>query len=138
MAEYVLKDMVSKRGREDEFRIESAATSAEEIGNGVHSGTVNILRANGIETPRRHARQITHKDYDDFDMIIGMDDRNMRNMRLMFNGDPDDKLYKLMEFVGDERDVADPWYTGDFKTTFEDISASCEGLLDRLTQSGSN
>ena len=112
MAEFVLKDMVARRGLADEFEIESAATSTEEIGNPVHPGTVGELR--------RH------------DLIIGMDEANMRNMGRMLGGDPAGKLHKMLEFAGSTRDVADPWYTGDFDTTYEDVCDGCRGLLGYL------
>ncbi len=133
MAEFVLKDMVAKRGVADRFHIESAATSTEEIGNPVHPGTQAVLRAHGIGGfAGKRARR--RGDYDDFDLIIGMDTANMRNMDRMLGGDPSGKLHKLLEFAGSDRDVADPWYTGDFDTTYEDVCNGCEGLLRFLGQ----
>ncbi len=135
MAEFVLKDMVAKRGVADRFHIESAATSTEEIGNPVHPGTQAVLRAHGIGGfAGKRARQLRRGDYDDFDLIIGMDTANMRNMDRMLGGDPSGKLHKLLEFAGSDRDVADPWYTGDFDTTYEDVCNGCEGLLRFLGQ----
>ena len=116
MAEFVLKDMVARRGLADEFEIESAATSTEEIG--------------GFE--KKRARQLRRTDYDAFDLIIGMDEANMRNMDRMLGGDPAGKLHKMLEFAGSTRDVADPWYTGDFDTTYEDVCDGCRGLLGHL------
>ena len=133
MAEFVLKDMVARRGLADEFEIESAATSTEEIGNPVHPGTVGELRRHdtgGFE--KKRARQLRRDDYDAFDLIIGMDEANMRNMGRMLGGDPAGKLHKMLEFAGSTRDVADPWYTGDFDTTYEDVCDGCRGLLGYL------
>lgn len=133
MAEFVLKDMVTARGVADEFHIESAATSTEEIGNPVHPGTRQMLRAHGIGGfEGKRARQLTRADYDDFDLIIGMDAANIRNMNRMLGGDPEAKIHKLLEFAGSSRDVADPWYTGDFGTTYDDVLAGCTALLAHL------
>ena len=133
MAEFVLKDMVARRGLADEFEIESAATSTEEIGNPVHPGTVGELRRHDIGGfEKKRARQLRRTDYDAFDLIIGMDEANMRNMSRMLGGDPAGKLHKMLEFAGSTRDVADPWYTGDFDTTYEDVCDGCRGLLGYL------
>lgn len=133
MAEFVLKDMVARRGLADEFEIESAATSTEEIGNPVHPGTVGKLRRHDIGGfEKKRARQLRRDDYDAFDLIIGMDEANMRNMGRMLGGDPAGKLHKMLEFAGSTRDVADPWYTGDFDATYEDVCDGCRGLLGYL------
>ena len=133
MAEFVLKDMVARRGLADEFEIESAATSTEEIGNPVHPGTVGELRRHDIGGfEKKRARQLRRTDYDAFDLIIGMDEANMRNMGRMLGGDPAGKLHKMLEFAGSTRDVADPWYTGDFDTTYVDVCDGCRGLLGYL------
>ncbi|WP_289636172.1 low molecular weight protein-tyrosine-phosphatase [uncultured Adlercreutzia sp.] len=133
MAEFVLKDMVAARGLAGEFHIESAATSTEEIGNPVHPGTQRMLREHGIGGfQAKQARQLTRADYDGYDLIIGMDEANIRNMNRMLGGDPDGKIHKLLEFAGSVRDVADPWYTGDFETTYDDVLAGCKGLLAHL------
>ena len=130
MAEFVLKDMVAKRGRADDFVIESAATSTEEIGNPVHPGTQGVLRRHGIGGfEAKRARQLRRADYDNFDFIIGMDDANVRNINRMLGGDPVGKVHKLLDFAGKNRSIADPWYTGDFDTTYEDVCDGCEGLL---------
>lgn len=132
MAEFVLKDMVAKRGMADRFHIESAATTTDEIGNPVHSGTRRILSREGIDCAGKTARQITAADYDAFDVIVGMDEANMRDMERRFGGDTAHKLHKMMEFAGTHRDVADPWFTGDFETTYDDVVAGCTGLLGWL------
>lgn len=132
MAEYVFKDMVKKRGLESRFEIASAATSTEELGEPVHHGTARILRREGIDYHGHHARQITKRDYGSFDFLIGMDDRNVRNMRRVWNDDPNGKVYKFMEFAGSDADVADPWYTGNFDVTYDDVVAGCTALLGYL------
>ncbi len=137
MAEFVLKDMVAKRGLSGQFHIESAATSTEEPGNPVYPGTQRVLRAHGIGGfEGKRARQLRRADCNDFDLIIGMDEANMRNTGRMLGGDAQGKLHKLLEFAGSTRDVADPWYTGDFDTTYEDVCDGCEGLLNFLGASG--
>lgn len=132
LAEFVFKDMVAKRGLADHFVIESAATSLEEIGNDIHYGTRGMLQKYKIPFSRRRARQITRKDYEKFDYLIGMDTANIRNMNRTFGGDPDEKIYKLLTFAGSGRDVADPWYTGDFESTYRDVCDGLEGLLKEL------
>lgn len=132
MAEFLMKDMVRKRGLSDDFEIASAATSSEEIGNGVHRGTRAILDALGISCAGKRAVQLRREDYDHFDLIVGMDRANLRNMQRLFGGDPEGKVHLLLEFAGSERDVADPWYTGDFNVTYRDVKAGCEGILSRL------
>ena len=133
MAEFVLKDTVARRGLTERFHIESAATSTEEIGNPVHPGTAAVLREHGIGGfEAKRARQLRRADYDAFDFIIGMDTANIRNMNWILGGDPDGKVLKLLEFAGTNRSVDDPWYTGDFETTYADVCDGCEGLLAYL------
>ena len=132
MAEFLFKDLVARRGLAERFHIESAATTTDEIGNAPHAGTCAILAREGVSCEGKRARQITRDDYERFDVIIGMDDANMRSMQRAFGGDPAGTLHKMMEFAGSERDVADPWYTGDFEATFRDVSDGCEGLLSWL------
>ena len=132
MAEYVFKDMVKKAGREQEFYIDSAGTSREEEGNGVHYGTREKLRQQGIPCGNHRARQMTRKDYEKFDYLIGMDDGNIRGMRRIAGGDPDGKIYKLLEFSGSGRNIADPWYTGNFDATWADVTEGLEGLKQKL------
>lgn len=133
MAEFVLKDMVARRGLAEQFHIESAATSTEEIGNPVYPGTQAVLREHGIGGfEGKRARQLRRADYDAFDFIIGMDAANMRNMARMLGDDTANKMHKLLGFAGSSRDVADPWYTGDFDVTYADVRAGCEGLLEHM------
>ena len=129
MAEFVLKDMAARAGCSDQFEIASAATSTEEIGNPVHPGTREKLRRAGISCKGKTARQMTRADYDHYDLIVGMDRFNLRNMRRICGGDPDGKLRLLLEYAGQARDVADPWYTGDFDATYADVTAGCGGIL---------
>lgn len=132
MAEFVMKKLVDDAGLEDMIKVESAATSTEEIGNDTHPGTKRMLDVHGIPYSKRRARQIKRSDYDDFDFIVGMDRQNMSNMRRAFGGDPQEKLSLMMQWAGYDRDVADPWYTGDFETTYEDVEAGCISLLEHI------
>lgn len=129
MAEFVMKDLVRKAGLEDWFVIASAATSSEEIGNDVHYGTKRMLDKMGVPYEHRAARRLRSTDATAWDYLIGMDEANMRNMRRMLGSDAEDKMYKLLEFAGSDADVADPWYTGDFAATYDDVLAGCRGLL---------
>ena len=132
MAESVMTYMAARRGLSDHFHIASAATSREEIGNPPHHGTVRKLREVGIPVVPHRAVQMTKRDYETYDYLIGMDDWNIRNMQRITGGDPEHKIYKLLEFADTTRDIADPWYTGNFDVTYEDIVEGCEALLDRL------
>ena len=132
MAEFVLKDMVKNENRQSEFLIESAATSSEEIGNDVHRGTKRKLAEEGIQFTPRAARKITLSDYEKFDYIIGMDESNIRNMQRIFGGDPKKKIYKLLDFTQNSRSIADPWYTGNFEETYNDVVEGCNGFLEFL------
>lgn len=133
MAEFVMKDLVEKRGLSGQFLIESAATSTEEIGNPVHRGTRKILDRLGISCAEKRARQLKRTDYDTFDYLIGMDQANVRNMNRICGGDPEAKIYKLLDFTDEPRSISDPWYTGDFEATFHDVRDGCDSLLLRLT-----
>lgn len=132
MAEFIMKDLVQKAGVSEQFEIASAATSTEEIGNPVHRGTRDKLRRVGISTDGKTAVQLKKSDYLKYDYLIGMDTWNIRNMQRMLGGDPEGKIYKLLTFANSERDVADPWYTGDFETTYQDVMAGCKGLMRHL------
>ena len=133
MAEFVMKDMVEKAGLADEFRIASAATSTEEIGNGVYPPARRKLSEHGISCAGKTARQMTKRDYADFDLLVGMDGANLRNMRRICGGDSDGKIRLLLDYTDCPRDVADPWYTGDFEATWRDVSEGCCRLLASLT-----
>ena len=136
MAQSVLQHLVSKKGLTDLFHIDSAATSREEIGNSPHYGTVRKLGQVGIPVIPHRAIQMTRQDYLDYDYLIGMDAANIRNMNAIAGGDSQGKIYKLLSFAGEGRDVADPWYTGDFDATYRDVMAGCEGFLEFLTERG--
>ena len=132
MAEFVLKDMAEKAGLADQLVIDSAATSTEEIGNGIHHGTMSIFRKYHIPCTGHRARQMTRRDYEEYDYLIGMDDWNIRNMLRIAGSDPDHKIRKLLSFTDSERDIADPWYTGNFDETYDDIIEGCEAFLHSL------
>ena len=132
MAESVMTHLINQQHLSHLFEIASAATSREEIGNPPHYGTVNKLREVGIPVVPHRAVQMTKADYEYYDYLIGMDTANIRNMTRIADGDTDGKIYQLLTFTGSGRDVADPWYTGDFSITFRDVCAGCEGLLKAL------
>ncbi|MGN0639075.1 MAG: low molecular weight protein-tyrosine-phosphatase [Huintestinicola sp.] len=131
MAQSVFQFMVNKAGLDRSFEIDSAATSTEEIGNPPHYGTVGELRRHNIPVIPHRARQLTKADEIHFDLLIGMDSANIRNMRRIVGSS--EKIYKLMTFADMEKDVADPWYTGDFAETYADVKLGCEKLLKKLT-----
>lgn len=135
MAEFVMKDMVKQRGLEKQFEIRSAATSTEEIGNRVHPGTRKKLAEHGISTEGKYAVQLCESDYGYYDYLIGMDSANIRNMQRMQGADKSAKISKLLAFAGDSEDIADPWYTGDFETTYRDVKRGCEALLKHIMES---
>ena len=133
MAEYVMKDLVKKAGLEDQFQIASAATSREEIGNPVYPPACRKLAEHGISCGEHAARQLRSADYGEYDLLVGMDQANLRNMRRICGGDPDGKLHLLLEYAGRPgQEVADPWYTGDFEVTWRDVLAGCQGLLEEI------
>lgn len=129
MAEFVMKDMVRKAGLENRFVIESKAARRDELGNDTHYGTKAKLRQMGIPFAKRKATLLDRSDYDAYDYLIGMDEENMRDMLRLFGGDPNGKIYKLLRFADEDRDVADPWYTGNFDETYEDVLKGCTALL---------
>lgn len=136
LAQSVFTHKVKQLGLENQFEIDSFATSTEEIGNPPHRGTVNKLKEIGIPVVPHRAKQITRKDYEEADYVIGMDAANIRNLNKMLNGDPEGKVYKLLSFAGSGRDIADPWYTGDFDATYQDVLEGCEGFLEYLRKHG--
>ena len=132
MAQSVFAYKVQEIGLENLFVIDSFATSTEEIGNPPHSGTVRKLQEVGIPVVPHRAKQISWNDYDKFDYIIGMDEWNMKNLNRMLKGDPEDKVHKFLTFAGSDRDIADPWYTGNFDATYNDVLEACDGFLEHL------
>ena len=129
MAEFVMKDLVRKAGLEDRFLIASKAARRDELGNDTHYGTRAKLRQMGVPFAKRRATLLDRSDYDAYDYLIGMDEENMRDMLRLFGGDPNGKIYKLLRFADEDRDVADPWYTGNFDETYEDVLKGCTALL---------
>ena len=136
MAESVFTYLVNQRGLSDYFEIDSAATSREEIGNPPHYGTVGELKRVGIPVVPHRARQMTKSDYEYYDYLIGMDSANIRNMNRIAGGDPEGKIYKLPSFAGLSKDIADPWYTGNFDETYNDVLEGCEAFLEFLKGEG--
>lgn len=132
MAEFVMKDIVRNAGLEHEFEIASAATSREEIGNPVYPPTKRILKEHGISCDGKTSRQITINDYNYYDYIVAMDQNNLRNLKKIIGDDPQNKVSLLMDYTNRPADVADPWYTGDFNTTWNDVVEGCMGLLSSL------
>lgn len=132
MAEFVFQDMVEKRGLADRFYIASAGTSDEEHGNPVHRGTREKLRQEGVPLRNHRATQMKRGDYGKYDYLIGMEERNLSGMRRIAGGDPEGKIYRLLDFSDRPRDIADPWYTGNFDLTYEDICEGCRCLLDYM------
>ena len=136
MAEFYMKDLVEREGCAGAFDIASAATSTEEIGNPVYPPARRELARHGIGCAGKTARRLEAADYRRYDYLVGMDGANLRNMRRLFNGDPDGKCLRLLDLTDDPRDVADPWYTGDFDQTYRDVETGCRALLERLRREG--
>lgn len=136
MAEFIFKDMLKKLGKDSEYSVSSGATSSEEIWNGVGNPVYPSAKAelarHGISCQGKRAYQVKASDYDKYDLFIVMDGANMRNMTRLFANDPQRKLRKLMSYAGKDRDVADPWYSDDFETAYNDIYEGCSALLDAL------
>lgn len=132
MAQFVFEELVRRAGREDEFEADSAATSREEIGNPPHRGTVNKLREVGIPMRAHRARQITRGEYADWDHIVYMDAENAGDLNRILHGDPDGRVSRLLDWTDAPHDVADPWYTGDFDATYNDVLEGCKALLAAL------
>ena len=133
MAEFVFLDMVRKHGLSGSITAMSAATSTEEIGNDIHYGTRRILDKYGISYHRREAVQLTKLDYGKYDLFVGMDSANIRNMLRIFGTDPDNKVVKLLDLTDRPGDVADPWYTGNFEVTYRDVCEGCEALITKFS-----
>ncbi len=136
MAQFVFQHLVNQIGAGDDFVIDSRATSTEETGNAPHRGTVRKMKEQGIPVLPHTASQITMTDYKNSDMIIAMDDANVRSLNRMLCGDPEEKIVKLLSFCSLDRDIADPWYTGDFDATYNDILMGCRGLISHLKAHG--
>lgn len=134
MAEFVMKDLVKKRGMEGAFSIASCATSTEEIGNPVYPPAQKKLAEHGISSAGKTARQMTKEDYYEYDYIIAMDRFNLRNMTRFVGDDPEGKVSLLLDFTNRPGDVADPWYTGDFEVTYRDVLEGCLGFLDEIAK----
>ena len=136
MAEFVLKDLVRKKGLENEFYIESSATSPEELGSDVHYGTVKKLNEVGVKVEHRASKLIRKDDYENFDYILGMEERNIQNILRIIGQDKENKVYRLLDFSKNPRDIADPWYTGNFDSTYYDVLDGCESFLKFLREKG--
>ena len=136
MAEFVMKDLVKKAGMEDVFHIASAATSTEEIGNPVYPPARRKLSEHGISCAGKTARQLRKADYGQYDYLVGMDSANYRNMQRICGGDPEGKISLLLDYTDHPGSVADPWSTGDFEATWQDVLAGCRGLLAEILQKG--
>ena len=136
MAEFVMKDLVKKKGVEDLFEIASCATSREEIGCDMHHGSKTKLREVGIAFSRRQAVQLTRADYEKYDYLIAMDANNLRNISRIIGDDPERKVHLLLEYAGELRNIADPWYTGNFDETYDDVRKGCDAFYDYLCRKG--
>ncbi len=132
MAEFVLKDMVKKLGKENEFLIKSSATSYEELGSDVHHGTVQKLNSVGIPWEHRESVRLSKNDYDKYDYILGMEESNIRNIKKIIGNDSENKVYRLLDFSNNPRDIADPWFTGNFDRTYEDVLEGCKAFLEKV------
>lgn len=132
MAEFVFREMAEKRGMGALFHAASAATSGEELGNPVHQGTREKLQAVGISCADKRAVRLRPDDYRAWDLLLGMDSYNLSNMRRIFGGDPERRMYRLLDYSAHPRDIADPWYTGDFDATYADVCEGCGALLEHL------
>lgn len=134
MAEFIMKDIVEKAGRGDEFFIGSAATSTEEIGNNIYPPAQSEMKKRGVPFTSHYAVQVKKSDYDKYDLFIVMDSNNVRNILRIFSNDPQHKVHKLLEYTGSGSDVSDPWYSRRFDVAFDDIYAGCKALFEKLTE----
>jgi protein-tyrosine phosphatase len=137
MAEFIMRDLLHRNGADGDFTVESAAASTEEIGHDMYPAARDELRRRGVPFQKRHARQITPADYARFDIIAVMDRQNLRDVRRLLGGDPQQKVRLLLEFAGESRDIHDPWYTRDFAAAYDDILRGCTALLGKLTDASS-
>lgn len=134
MGEFLLKHLTKEEGISSQFHIESCATSTEEIGRSLHPGAKAKLDAMGIPNQRRQARQLTRQDYDQFDYLLCMDEWNVRNSMRILRKDPEQKVHMLLEYAGQHREIADPWYTGNFDETYDDLLTGCKAFLAYLKE----
>jgi protein-tyrosine phosphatase len=132
MAEFVMKDLIEKKHLSEQFYVASAATSTEEIGNPVHHGTRKKLKEVGISSEGKYAVQLTKNDYSKYHYLIGMEQQNIINMMRILGSDPEGKVRRLLDYGSNPRDIADPWYTGDFEITYHDVREGCEALLTHI------
>ena len=133
MCEFIMRDMVEKHGLSDQIQVASAATSREEIGNDMYPPAKQKLDKEHIPYIRRQARQVTKADYDEYDLLLCMEQYNIRNLRRIILNDPEHKIHLLLDYTNNPRDISDPWYTDDFDTAYDDIVAGCTGLLEHLS-----
>lgn len=134
MAEFIMKDLMKRKGMEDEFDISSAAVSYEEEGNGIYHYAANTLSRHGIPYGHHRAHRITVEEFRQADLVVIMDSSNERLLSRIVGGENMDKVHRMMEFAGSTRDVADPWYTGNFEQAFSDITTGCQALLNHLSK----
>lgn len=134
MAEFVFRSLTEKAGLSEKYACASAATSSEELGNAVYPPVQRLLASHKIDCSQKTARQLTRADYDRYDLLIGMDAANLRDMQRLFQSDPQAKIRLFLSFAGETRDVADPWYTRDFQQCWQDVERGCKALLDRLEE----
>lgn len=134
MAEYIFKDIVAKNRQEEKFYISSAATSLEEIGNDMHYGTKEKLIEHNVPFQKHIAKKLTKEDYNKYDYIIGMENSNIVRIKAIVGKDKENKIYKLLDFTNDKKDIADPWYTGNFAKTYEEVLKGCQALYNYLTK----
>ena len=134
MSEFIMRDMVEKRGLSDRIEVASAATSREEIGNNMYPPAKRKLDKEHIPYTPRQARQVTKADYDKYDLLLCMEQNNIRNLKRIIQDDPDHKIHLLLDYTDNPRDISDPWYSGDFDTAYEDIAEGCRGLLTFLSR----
>ena len=136
MAEFVFKYIVNKKGIGGQFKIESAATSREAVGEGIYYGTRDILKEQGIPFTKHTSRQMTKEDYNKFDFILGMEQKNITNIMRIIGEDRKNKVHRLLDFLEEPRDIIDPWYYGNFDSTYYDIDEGCNKFLDYLEENG--